>query len=296
MNKKWGKPPEIPICWNIPSSETVCKPTSRAPRRNAGQKLNDLIPNKMKSAFQKTLTSALMVLASLPAAAQTPPGDPLPKGQETLTPAITLPRTTERSSQLAPANKAHGDTTNRGRMSADFLWGITNGNRTYSNTPAARVPNFSERSPLILDGYTAPYPIENIGTVGAPIFRRQRTDGQGPVSDILNPRIVFDDEASLISVAEVAHPVNGTGPGALGILGGFFRGAKLGPESKGGFVPAFKVTLFPSKVAAVTGGQPNTTVVETIRLRPMMVGLGWFHPIGRAVSVFGCVAMMRRTA
>ena len=72
---------------------------------------------------------------------------------------------------------------------------------------------------------------------------------------------------------------------AFSPVGGFFRGAKLGPESKGGFVPAFKVTLFPSKVAAVTGGQPNTTVVETIRLRPMMVGLGWFHPIGRAVSV-----------
>ena len=71
---------------------------------------------------------------------------------------------------------------------------------------------------------------------------------------------------------------------AFTVVGGFFRGSKLGPESKAGFVPTFKVTLFPTKVAAV-GADPAATVLGTIRLRPMMVGLGWFHPIGRAVSV-----------
>ena len=66
-------------------------------------------------------------------------------------------------------------------------------------------------------------------------------------------------------------------------VGGLFRGSKLGPESKSGFVPTFKVTLFPTKVAAVST-DANATVLGTIRLRPMMVGLGWFHPIGRSVS------------
>jgi hypothetical protein len=68
------------------------------------------------------------------------------------------------------------------------------------------------------------------------------------------------------------------------VVGGFFRGSKLGPESKAGFVPTFKVTLFPNKVFAVAA-DPAATVLGTIRLRPMMVGLGWFHPLGRAVSL-----------
>jgi hypothetical protein len=71
---------------------------------------------------------------------------------------------------------------------------------------------------------------------------------------------------------------------ALTAVGGFYRGSKLGPESKAGFVPTFKVTLYPTKVAAVAA-DPSATVLGTIRLRPMMVGLGWFHPIGRAVSL-----------
>lgn len=71
---------------------------------------------------------------------------------------------------------------------------------------------------------------------------------------------------------------------ALTAVGGFFRGSKLGPESKAGFVPTFKVTLFPTKVAAISA-DPSATVLGTIRLRPMMVGLGWFHPIGRAFSL-----------
>ena len=70
---------------------------------------------------------------------------------------------------------------------------------------------------------------------------------------------------------------------AFSPVGGFFRGSKLGPEAKSGFVPTFKVTLFPTKVAAVSA-DANASVLGTIRLRPMMVGLGWFHPIGRSVS------------
>jgi hypothetical protein len=66
-------------------------------------------------------------------------------------------------------------------------------------------------------------------------------------------------------------------------VGGFFRGSKVGPESKSGFVPTFKVTIFPTRIAAV-GTDANATVLGTIKLRPMMVGIGWFHPIGRAVS------------
>ncbi len=82
-----------------------------------------------------------MLGASLPAAAQTPPGDPLPKGYERVSPTVVKPRTTERQWQLNPAGKAHGDTTNRGRMSADFLWGVTNANRVYSRPAFSRVPD-----------------------------------------------------------------------------------------------------------------------------------------------------------
>lgn len=71
----------------------------------------------------------------------------------------------------------------------------------------------------------------------------------------------------------------------LTAVGGFFRGAKVGPESAGGFVPAFKVTLFPNKVAAVAAADPSATVLGTIKRRPVMVGLGWFHPIGKTVAV-----------
>ena len=66
-------------------------------------------------------------------------------------------------------------------------------------------------------------------------------------------------------------------------VGGFFRGSKVGPEAKSGFVPAFSVTIFPTKIGVVAT-DANATALGTIKLRPMMVGIGWFHPIGRSVS------------
>ncbi|MCX6368272.1 MAG: hypothetical protein NTX57_16435, partial [Armatimonadetes bacterium] len=177
--------------------------------------------------FRTTITTTLLALASLPVAAQTPPGDPLPKGQETVStsPPVVRPRTTERQSQLNPAGKAHGDTTNRGRMSADFLWGITNGNRVYEKAPFARIPNQSDVAPIQPDGYTMPYPVQNVGG----LRRRVRTEGQGAVTDFLNPRLLFDDEPNLLFVLQVGHPVNGVGIGAVGTVGGFFRGANWIP-------------------------------------------------------------------
>ncbi|WP_309717550.1 hypothetical protein [Armatimonas sp.] len=211
--------------------------------------------------FRTTITTTLLALASLPVAAQTPPGDPLPKGQETVStsPLVVKPRTTERQSQLNPAGKAHGDTTNRGRMSADFLWGITNGNRAYEKAPFARIPNQSDAAPIQPDGYTMPYPVQNVGG----LRRRVRTDGQGSVTDLLNPRLLLDDELLLPLIAQVAHPVNGTGPGALGSLGGFFRGtnwASVTAPSPGG--GAGYVGTSYSRIAAIerpAGALPDAT-------------------------------------
>uniref|UniRef100_UPI003750B33A hypothetical protein n=1 Tax=Armatimonas sp. TaxID=1872638 RepID=UPI003750B33A len=143
----------------------------------------------------RTLVGAVAMLgATLPAAAQTPPGDPLPKGQERVSPTLVKPRTTERQSQLNPAGKMHGDTTNRGRMSADFLWGVTNANRIYRTPAFSRVPDQTLAAPLQLDGYTVPYPVQNIGTLASPVYRRQGTSGAGLTSDLLYPARRFDDE------------------------------------------------------------------------------------------------------
>ena len=115
-----------------------------------------------------------------------------------------------------------------------------------------------------------------------------RADTIGGSADSTHHRRWFPGDYGLaigpgIGWQRYADQVSG-GETALTAVGGLFRGSKLGPESKGGFVPAFKVTLFPTKVAVVAT-DPAATGLGTIRLRPMMVGLGWFHPIGRTVSV-----------
>ncbi|WP_394793181.1 hypothetical protein [Armatimonas sp.] len=182
----------------------------------------------------RTLVGAVAMLgATLPVAAQTPPGDPLPKGQERVSPTLVKPRTTERQSQLNPAGKMHGDTTNRGRMSADFLWGVTNANRIYRTPAFSRVPDQTLAAPLQLDGYTVPYPVQNIGTLASPIYRRQGTSGAGLTSNLLYPSRSFDDEINAAQVISVTHPVTTTGT-----VGGFFIGvnwsAANGPTPGGG--------------------------------------------------------------
>ena len=104
-----------------------------------------------------------------------------------------------------------------------------------------------------------PYPVQNVGGVR----RRVRTDGQGAVTDLLNPRLLLDDELLLPLIAQVAHPVNGTGPGALGSLGGFFRGTNwasaTAPSPGGG---AGYIGTSYSRIAAIerpAGALPDAT-------------------------------------
>ena len=114
-----------------------------------------------REALKAALLVVLGTLTSPVGAQAYPPGDSLPKDKETvsLTPYVVRPRVTARQSQLNPAGQTHGDTTNRGRMSADFLWGVTNGNRFYDQPAYGRVPDLAEDAPMGLDGYTFPYPI-----------------------------------------------------------------------------------------------------------------------------------------
>lgn len=166
------------------------------------------------STLQGLVGAVVLSLAmALPAVAQTPPGDPLPKATETISPTVTRSRVTERQSQLNPAPKAHGDTTNRGRMSADFLWGITNGNRTYKKVPMGRIPNQTINNSIQPDGWSFPYNIRNEGTIAAPIYRRTTATSR-------NPSVIFDDETNGPNVVSLTHPVT-----ALGLVGGFFAGA-----------------------------------------------------------------------
>ena len=164
-----------------------------------------------RDALRLAIFTALGAFVSLgankPATAQgQPPGDPLPK-----------PRSTVRQSQVNPAAQTHGDTTNRGRMSGDFLWGATNANRTFDRPVYGRVPDLTEDSPLVLDGFTFPYPIAN--------GRRVKTDGAGSTAALLNPPLVIDNESTPLLVTNPAFPVTGVGPGALGSQGGFTVGA-----------------------------------------------------------------------
>lgn len=168
-----------------------------------------------------TVLGTLVLLVGMrPAVGQgLPPGDPLPK-----------PRSSVRQSQVNPAGQTHGDTTNRGRMSGDYLWGITNANRPFDRPAYGRVPDLTEDSPLVLDGYTFPYPLIN--------GRRARTDGEGSVSALLNPPLTIDNEISLPRISNPAFPITGIGSGALGSIGGFTVGALwaalTGPTPGGG--------------------------------------------------------------
>lgn len=182
----------------------------------------------MKSVFCSKLLrmgAAAALFSALPAGAQTPQGDPLPKALETVSPTVTRSRVTERQSQLNPASKAHGDTTNRGRMSADFLWGVSNGNRTYARVPMGRVPDQGKSTDVQLDGYTFPYSTTTTGGV-------VRRKGVSNVAADLYPPVIFDDEVNAPSVVALTHPVT-----AVGTTGGYFAGTNwLTATQSSGFI------------------------------------------------------------
>ena len=62
------------------------------------------------------------------------------------------PAATNRPSMQNPGGKAHGGNGNRGRMTGDYLWGVTNGNRTFDKPVYSRVPQETIDAPLFMDG------------------------------------------------------------------------------------------------------------------------------------------------
>jgi hypothetical protein len=68
------------------------------------------------------------------------------------------------------------------------------------------------------------------------------------------------------------------------LVGGLFRGSQFGPGAKAGLIPAFKFYLRPRKTAAVDMLGPTPTILETLKLRPVMLGLGWSQPLTTTLS------------
>lgn len=109
-----------------------------------------------------------------------------------LDPPAPRQRPDERSSQANPAPKPLGNNQNRGRMTADFLWGVTNANRFFDQAPYSRVGQETIDSPLLMDGWTFPFPRDNQG--------RRRGQGAGQtMAGILYPGISFDDEVGTVT-------------------------------------------------------------------------------------------------
>jgi len=106
-----------------------------------------------------------------------------------LDPILRKPAPNERQTQQNPAPKPHGDNQNRGRMTADYLWGVTNGNRFFDVSPYGRVGQETLDSPLLLDGWTYPYALDAAGR------RTGQTAGRSMAS-LLYPSLDIDDEAT----------------------------------------------------------------------------------------------------
>ena len=101
-------------------------------------------------------------------------------------------RPDERSSQASPAAKPHGNNQNRGRMTADYLWGVTNGNRFFDQLPYARVGQETVDSPMLMDGWTFPFARDAAGR------RAGQAAGQ-TMAGLLFPGINLDDEAGIVT-------------------------------------------------------------------------------------------------
>ncbi|MFM7320643.1 MAG: hypothetical protein ACKO5K_03835, partial [Armatimonadota bacterium] len=127
-----------------------------------------------------------------------------------LDPILRKPTPNERQSQQNPAPKPHGDTQNRGRMTADYLWGVTNGNRFFDVAPYGRVGQETVDSPLLLDGWTYPYALDAAGR------RAGQTSGRS-MANLLFPGLVIDDEATTVVPPVVAGtPLDPDGRVAIG--------------------------------------------------------------------------------
>jgi hypothetical protein len=81
------------------------------------------------------------------------------------------------------------------------------------------------------------------------------------------------------------HPTNESSENeiSLGFVGGLFRGSQPAP-AKAGLIPAFKVFLLPRKTAVVDTLTPATTILGSLKIRPVLVGLGWAQPIAPKLS------------
>jgi hypothetical protein len=132
------------------------------------------------------------------------------------------PSATNRPSMQNPGGKAHGGNNNRGRLTGDYLWGVTNGNRTFDKPVYARVPQETIDSPLFLDGWT--YPIARAAS-GA----RVGQNATGSIRDLLFPSVLLDDEAT-VGIA----PINGAtaiAPTGRVVIGASWLSAVSGPST-----------------------------------------------------------------
>ena len=134
----------------------------------------------MKIRQKCVVTCALAMLSAYGTAAMAQVDAPAPRQ-----------RPDTRSSQASPAAKPHGNNQNRGRMTADYLWGVTNGNRFFDQAPYARVGQETVDSPLLMDGWTYPFPRDTNG--------RRRGQGAGEtIAGLLFPGVTLDDEAAVV--------------------------------------------------------------------------------------------------
>ena len=132
------------------------------------------------------------------------------------------PTATNRPSMQNPGGKAHGGNNNRGRLTGDYLWGVTNGNRTFDKPVYGRVPQETIDSPLFLDGWT--YPIARAAS-GA----RVGQNANGSIRDLLFPSVLIDDEGT-VGIA----PINGgidISPTGRVVIGASWLTAVSGPST-----------------------------------------------------------------
>ena len=144
----------------------------------------------------------------------------LPAAPQVITPK--KPTATNRSSMQNPAGKAHGGTNNRGRMTGDYLWGVTNGNSDFRTPIYGRVPQETINSPLFLDGWT--YPIARSAT-GVRIGQ----NANASVRDILFPSIQLDDEGTT-AIAPIGGATS-VAPNGRVVVGTQFAGTVAAPST-----------------------------------------------------------------
>ncbi len=181
-----------------------------------------------------TGTAALLLLGAvaLPASAQSPV-----RGE----PPVKLPPT-QRQSPRNPVPLSHGNAQNQGWM-PDLLWGLTDANRSQTQTPYARVGDQVLGAPLEADGWTYPYPVD--ATTG----RRFRM-GQA-VGDLLYPSVVFDDETSILT------PPVGLVGGVGGVTVGAAWSATVSTPGRGYFGDGYRRSAATARTAAAPSFDPT---------------------------------------